>query len=294
MLTGMQIIVIGGDARQLEVIHQLSELDAKVVLVGFDQLTVAIPGTQKEAIENVDPRLFDAILLPVSGTSSTGLVEAVFSNKDIMLTEDFISHTKPSCVIYSGINNAYLQGIATQAGRSLVILMDRDDVAIYNSVPTTEGVLLLALQNTDITIHNAKVMILGLGRCGLGLARTFGMLGAKVKVGVRSSEHIARVFEMALTPFHLQNLEQEIGDVDICINTIPHHVLTANVIAKMPLQTVIIDIASKPGGTDFRYADKRGIKAILAPGLPGIVAPKTAGKILAKVLSKLLLTQYEK
>ncbi len=33
---------------------------------------------------------------------------------------------------------------------------------------------------------------------------------------------------------------------------------------------------------------KGGVKALLAPGLPGIVAPKTAGQILANVLSQLL------
>ena len=65
--------------------------------------------------------------------------------------------------------------------------------------------------------------------------------------------------------------------------------MTANVISKMPAHTLIIDLASKPGGTDFRYAEKRGVKALLAPGLPGIVAPKTAGQILANVLSELLI-----
>ena len=39
----------------------------------------------------------------------------------------------------------------------------------------------------------------------------------------------------------------------------------------MPAHTLVIDLASKPGGTDFRYAEKR-VKALLAPGLPGIVA----------------------
>jgi dipicolinate synthase subunit A len=56
----------------------------------------------------------------------------------------------------------------------------------------------------------------------------------------------------------------------------------------MPPHTLIIDLASKPGGTDFRYAEKRGIKALLAPGLPGIVAPKTAGQIVANVMAQLL------
>uniref|UniRef100_UPI001C7D0EAF hypothetical protein n=1 Tax=Proteus mirabilis TaxID=584 RepID=UPI001C7D0EAF len=101
-------------------------------------------------------------------------------------------------------------------------------------------------------------------------------------------EHIARITEMMFSPFHMQNIEKEVGNIDIVINTIPHLVVTANVISKMPAHTLVIDLASKPGGTDFRYAEKRGVKALLAPGLPGIVAPKTAGQILANVLSQLL------
>ena len=62
----------------------------------------------------------------------------------------------------------------------------------------------------------------------------------------------------------------------------------------MPAHTLIIDLASKPGGTDFRYAEKRGIKALLAPGLPGIVAPKTAGQIFANVLGQLIQEDLKK
>ncbi len=50
----------------------------------------------------------------------------------------------------------------------------------------------------------------------------------------------------------------------------------------MPAHTLVIDLASKPGGTDFRYAEKRGVKALLAPGLPGIVAPKNGWANLSK------------
>jgi dipicolinate synthase subunit A len=99
---------------------------------------------------------------------------------------------------------------------------------------------------------------------------------------------------MTLTPFHLDRLANEISNIDICINTIPYQVLTASVISKMPSHSLIIDLASKPGGTDFRYAEKRGVKAMLAPSLPGIVAPKTAGQIVANVLCELLSEDSEK
>ncbi|MGJ7921011.1 dipicolinic acid synthetase subunit A [Neobacillus sp. LXY-4] len=288
MLTGLQIAVMGGDARQLEIIRKLTEMDAKLSLVGFEQLDHAFTGAIKEKIEDLDFSLVDAIILPVPGTSLEGKVETIFSNEKVVLTEEMISNTPSHCTIYSGISNNYLTGITKKANRRLVLLFERDDVAIYNSIPTVEGTIMLAIQHTDFTIHGSNIVVLGLGRVGMSVARTFHALGAKVKVGARRSEHIARITEMGLTPFLLNDLEQSVKDTDICINTIPYPIVTASVISKMPAHTLIIDLASKPGGTDFRYAEKRGIKAILAPGLPGIVAPKSAGQILANVLTQLL------
>ncbi|WP_404433040.1 dipicolinic acid synthetase subunit A [Sutcliffiella horikoshii] len=293
MLTGLHIAVIGGDARQLEVIRKLIELDAKLSLVGFDQLDHGFTGASKEQMNEVDFTTLNAIILPVPGTNLEGQVDTIFSNEKIVLTEEMVKNTPEHCTIYSGITNPYLNQLVASTNRKLVQLFDRDDVAIYNAIPTVEGTIMMVIQHTDITIHNSKVAVLGLGRVGMSVARTFAALGANVRVGARKSEHIARIFEMGVTPFHLNELAENVADVDVCINTIPHLIVTSDVISKMPAHTLIIDLASKPGGTDFRYAEKRGIKALLAPGLPGIVAPKTAGQIVANVLSQLLKEEME-
>ena len=293
MLTDMQIAIIGGDARQLEVIRKLTELDAKLSLIGFEQLDHAFTGANKEKIDEVDFSLIDAIILPVSGTTPDGHVDTIFSNEKVNLLEEMVMKTPEHCTIFSGITNPYLNDLINKTKRHHVLLFSRDDVAIYNSIPTVEGTIMMAIQHTDITIHGSNVVVLGLGRVGMSVARTFHLLGSKVKVGARKPEHIARITEMGLSPFHLDELTNYVSDTDILINTIPHLIVTAKVIAKMPVQTLIIDLASKPGGTDFRYAEKRGIKALLAPSLPGIVAPKTAGTILANVLSNLLEEVYE-
>ncbi len=293
MLTGTQIAVIGGDARQLEIIRKLTELDAKLSLIGFEQLDQAFTGAVKEKIDEVDFEHKDAIILPVPGTSLDGQIETIFSNEKVFLRKEMLLETPSHCTVYSGITNSYLDSITKQANRHLVKLFERDDVAIYNSIPTVEGTIMMVIQHTEITIHSSSVAVLGLGRVGMSIARAFATLGAKVKVGARRSEHLARITEMGLTPFHLDDLHNEVKDVDICINTVPHLILTASVISRMPVHTLIIDLASKPGGTDFRYAEKRGVKALLAPGLPGIVAPKTAGQILANVLSQLIRENME-
>lgn len=294
MLTGMHVAVIGGDARQIEVIRKLIELDAKLSLIGFDQLDHMFTGASKVQIDEVDFSDIDTIILPVPGTNSEGEIDTIFSNEKVFLTEELLSQTPEHCTIYSGISNDFLNNLVKTGNRQLVQLFERDDVAIYNSIPTVEGTIMMVIQHTDITIHNSNVAVLGLGRVGMSVARTFDALGAHVKVGARKTEHIARIMEMGLKPFNLTELEKEAVDIDVCINTIPHQIVTASVISKMPPNALIIDLASKPGGTDFRYAEKRGIKALLAPGLPGIVAPKTAGQIVANVLSQLLLEDLKK
>ncbi|MFW0780012.1 dipicolinic acid synthetase subunit A [Rossellomorea marisflavi] len=288
MLTGMHIAVLGGDARQLEIIRKLTELDAKISLVGFEQLDHAFTGATKEKMSEIDFTMMDAIILPVPGTNLQGEIETIFSNEKVVLTEEILSRTPDHCTIYSGITNDYLSGIVDASKRDLIQLFERDDVAIYNSIPTVEGTIMMAIQHTDFTIHGSNIVILGLGRVGMSVARTFHHLGGRVKVGARKTEHLARASEMGLDSFQLGQLEKHVGQCDICINTIPAPIITPGVIAKMPSHILVIDLASKPGGTDFRFAEKRGIKALLAPGLPGIVAPKTAGQILANVLCKLM------
>lgn len=292
MLTGLHIVILGGDARQLEIIEKLNNLDAQLDLVGFDQLDQYFHGVSKMDLEDIDPTTVDAIVLPVAGANDEGIVESLFSDTKIQLTKEWLSNTPDHCVIYSGIPTRFLLDCENTCKCELVKLFERDDVAIYNSIPTVEGTLMVVIQNTDITIHNANVMILGLGRTGMSLARAFDALGANVKVGARRPEHLARITEMGLEPFHIKNLEQEVEDVDVVINTVPSQIITSLVLSKMPSRALIVDVASKPGGTDFRYAEKRGIKAILVPGLPGIVAPKTAGRIIANVLAELLEERF--
>ncbi|MBS2969034.1 dipicolinic acid synthetase subunit A [Metabacillus sp. KIGAM252] len=293
MLTGLNIAVIGGDARQLEVIRKLTELGAKIWMAGFDQLDHGFAGAAKAKMNEIDFSVIHAIILPVPGTSLNGTIDTVFSNEEIMISEEWLSKTPENTVIYSGISNAFLDQVLKTAKRKHIQLLERDDVAIYNSIPTVEGTIMMVIQNTDFTIHGSNVCVLGLGRVGMSVARTFAALGAKVKVGARKSSHIARIEEMGLASFHLNHIVKEASGSDICINTIPHMILTPAVLSELPSHALVIDLASKPGGTDFKFAEKRGIKAMLAPGLPGIVAPKTAGQILANVLTQLLAEQLK-
>jgi dipicolinate synthase subunit A len=289
ILTGVQIVLVGGDARQLEVIKRLTELDATVALVGFDRLDTPFSGVTKmewspEILSHVD-----ALVLPAVGTDDEGLISTLFTDQELRLTDAHLAVMPKTCKVITGMAKPFLRKLCEKYHLNLIELFERDDVAIYNSIPTAEGALMMAIQNTDITIHGSNCIVLGLGRTGFTMARTLLALGASVKVGVRRNEAFARAFEMGFEPFYMADLARHAGNIDLIFNTIPTMIVTAQVIAQLPLRACIIDLASKPGGTDFRFAEKRGIKALLAPGLPGIVAPKTAGRIIANSLIQVIL-----
>ncbi|WP_339227755.1 dipicolinic acid synthetase subunit A [Oceanobacillus sp. FSL K6-2867] len=283
------IAVIGGDARYLELIRQLKTLpDTTMMLVGFDKLEQGFTGSNQMDFEELEPSKLDAVILPITGTDKSGKIETVFSDKQIKINKAWFKKLKNNTLVFTGITNDYLTSAADEANIKLVPLLDRDDVAIYNSIPTAEGAIMMAFEETDYTIHSSRVVVVGFGRVGNTVANKFSALGAKVSVCARSIRDLARITEMGLHAIPLEKLSDHTHECDLLINTIPAQVVTKDAIQNLPPNGIIIDLASKPGGTDFEFAEKRGIKAILARSLPGIVAPRTAGKILADVITQIL------
>ena len=292
MLTGLTIVFLGGDARQVEVINKCIELDATVRLIGFDQLENPPVGAKHEALSAAALQEADIIVMPVIGCEDNGVIAAPFGSGDLVMKQELFMAIREGALVYTGMAKSLLRRMSNDYRFRLIELLDRDDVAIYNSIPTAEGAIMMAIQNTDITIHGSNCVVLGMGRTGFTLAKTLQGLGAKVRVGVRKEADIARAAVMGWEPFMTRDLTAYTGEIDLIFNTIPTMIVTAQIISKLPRRTVIIDLASAPGGTDFRFAEKRGIKALLAPGLPGIVAPKTAGIIIGNTLCQSIMEEF--
>ena len=56
----------------------------------------------------------------------------------------------------------------------------------------------------------------------------------------------------------------------------------------LPKKSLIVDLASKPGGTDFAAARRLGHTALHALSLPTVWAPETAGEVLARTVQAIL------
>ena len=113
-------------------------------------------------------------------------------------------------------------------------------------------------------------------------------------VCARRAEQRALAESLGLRGAELARLAALAPAFDTVVNTIPAPVLTAQVLAALPKGCLIVDLASKPGGTDFAAARRLGHTALHALSLPTVWAPETAGEALARTVQTILQEREEK
>ncbi len=283
----LNLAVLGGDDREVVVAQTFLRLGVPVSVIGLP-LGEALAGATPvpNLAEAVSEK--DVLVAPVQGIDDDNTLRARFAVNPLQMTEDVLSRIKPGALFFIGKGNLTLLQAAARYGFKLIEIRDRDDFAVYNSVPTAEGAIQMAMSELPITLHGARALCIGFGRVGKTLARKLRGLDVETAVAARRTADLARVFELGCRPVPLAALADEIGRVDVIFNTVPAMLLGAGMLSRVRKGTLIIDLASPPGGTDFGAARELGLKAILAPGLPGKVAPKTAGEIVATVLVELI------
>ncbi|MDI6870053.1 MAG: dipicolinate synthase subunit DpsA [Bacillota bacterium] len=287
-LAGVAVGVVGGDRREAVLCAALVREGARVAAVGYPDLPELAGVTRVETVAQA-VETAQVVIAPMSNTDDEGRLRSVLQpGLELRLDEAGLSRVRPGTPLLIGYARPCVREVAQKLGLRVVELGEQDDIAILNSIPTAEGALLLAFQELPITIHGSTCYVLGFGRCGVTLGRDLRALGARTVVFARDPAQLARAEEMGLIPRPFAELGQWIAEADCVFNTVPALVLTRPVLAAMPRGSLIIDLASPPGGTDFAAAAELGIKAILAPGLPGKVAPQTAGEILARTVPSLI------
>lgn len=163
--------------------------------------------------------------------------------------------------------------------------MKLPEVVEGNGWITAEATIAEVLQQSEKSIFGQKVLITGYGCCGEKIAKLFAKLGARVIVAARRGAVRETVVKDGFEAIAFEQLEKTLVDVATVINTVPAQVLTEDCIRRMPHESLIIDIASKPGGTDFEAAKRYGIKAKLALGLPGIYTTASSAQLLKDAIS---------
>ncbi|NLF45698.1 MAG: dipicolinate synthase subunit DpsA [Syntrophomonadaceae bacterium] len=293
VLSGVKIAVLGGDDRELILISELVKMGATIAVAGFPREKVVQGAFAVNSVEKACKEA-EVVILPLPGTDAEGRIRAVYAEESLFLTEKAIASMANNALVLIGSARQYLQDWAVLHSFALVETIELDEIAIPNSISTAEGAIQIAMENSRITLHDSRVCIIGFGRVGITLARTLKALGANVCVTARNRGQLARAAEMGCIKTGYDELPGILNEVDFVFNTVPAMILNRDLLKHANHELIIIDLASQPGGTDFEAASLYGIKAILAPGLPGKVAPDSAGRILAQVIPNLIIDELSK
>lgn len=284
-LSGWNLVIAGGDAREIVLAEALRAANAAVWLYGFEQYEEP----EGISVGRGFPEKADAVILPLPGVDKNGRIYAPFAARPLYLRE-LQPLLRPGLHILCGKMPASCEQELRAQSVVVTQTAEMDQLAIYNAVPTAEGAVEMAMRESRITIAGSRALVVGFGRCGLPLARLLSAMDARVTVAARRGEVLALAETMGFAAVTFENLAEVMGEFDFIFNSVPALVLGEGELSAVKKSALVIDIASAPGGTDFAAAERLGLKSFLALGLPGKVAPQSAGMVLAKVYPALLLS----
>lgn len=163
-------------------------------------------------------------------------------------------------------------------------LLQDETFAFDNALLTAESALMLLIRNTDISIFDMNIAILGYGRLGKALATIFNRLGLNFDI---LSDNYYERSTARLNSKNTFDLNAPLNNYDAIINTIPAKILSFNRLNDTKKSCYILDLASF-SAAELCDVSSLGLTYDNALGLPGKYSPKSAGEILAQSILRVL------
>ena len=278
-----KITCVVSDARSLAVAERLASLGGEVTVCGGERWMKKCSLERATSLKSavVQGRI---LVLPTPAFDGDARVRLDDAEVGESARELFDLADAETPIFAGRVGESEIE-LARRCGITLVDYMQMEEVQWRNAIPTAEGALCLAMQRLDITLKDAHVAVLGYGRIATALCERLQALGAKVTAAARKPRDVVRMELAGYRALHIKDERSLLpltAGYDVIFNTVPHRLLTPLLMERMHPKTLLVELASAPGGWD--PATVVGDRAIYAPGLPGVYAPRTAGDIIARAI----------
>ncbi len=283
----VRFAVIGGDRRSALLCSQLARDGHRVYTYALEkaELPAEIPrsGCLQGCVYGAD-----CVVLPVPAEKAA-LINAPFSVEPLE-RERLVDALWKGQLLCGGRLSETLRSSALAAGVHPVDIMARPAFAVGNAALTAEGALEIMLAQSERSIRESRVLILGRGRIGRRIAAMAHALGAEVTVAARRAADRAESRVSGMNAVDFTELENGLGRYDFIVNTVPARVITESMLCTVE-DALLIELASPPGGFDRVLAENIGLRVVSAPGLPGRCAPYAAAGLIRETLYEVIREQ---
>ena len=283
--------ILGGDARQFSLAEKLASEGGEVRCYGLPREKmcgeVTVFADWRAALADAD-----AVILALPASADGVRVHMPLAQGEgIPLLKDVFAEIPRGIFLTGGRFSPCVKALAEEHGHELFDYSESEEFQARNALPTAEGAVEILMQRIPRTVAGLPVAVTGYGRVARALAKLLHAMGAKVTVGARKPMALA---EAACEGYSILRLT---GDRSVMalsqgqsaiFNTVPHWLFNKEVLRTIPKETLLIDLASAPGGIDVDAAAGLGLSVVWALSLPGKYAPVSAGEIIADtVLSQM-------
>jgi len=287
MKKSLNFIMIGGDTRQIYLARQLIRDGHNVLLYAIDpSLCPEIPTCESFP----SPADADCVILPLPAFCDDSLINTPLCKSPVPISH-LTERLRPGQTVVGGILPPSFIALSQELGVHTIDYFVREEMVVLNAIPTAEGAISLAMEELPITIHSSKALVIGYGRTGKILAHRLASLGCDVTVSARKYADFAWIEAYGYKHTDTNSLGKNLSQYDIIFNTVPALVLGRERLAELKKDSLVIDLASKPGGVDFQAAKELGTNVIWALSLPGKCSPQTAGRIIRDTIYHILEEQ---
>ncbi|MBP5426660.1 MAG: dipicolinate synthase subunit DpsA [Clostridiales bacterium] len=280
----MLYTIVGGDLRNIELGRLLAQDGNDVYMLGFAKEMVP-SNVSTSSIDNISNS--HVIIAPLVLSYDDENINTPYSDKAIKII-DVLNHLQPNQLFILGKPSVRVKKIMEDLSLQYRDILQREEMAILNAIPTAEGAIQSAIENTTTTLHGSNCMILGFGRIGKVLSKILSAMGANVYVMARKEKDLAWIFAYGYNRIHPGALKETVPLVDVIFNTVPSVILNYDVLSTLKKDVLIIDLASWPYGVNKDDAEKLGINVKFLPGLPGRIAPKTCAGFMKNTIYNII------
>lgn len=170
----------------------------------------------------------------------------------------------------------------------LIPLLENENYLSRNAVATAEGFLAECIKETDVTLSDLTVLVIGYGNCGKAIAKLLFLCGAEVYVHSHPGS-MKKAEEDGFSVF--SSFSQRLSMFDCIVNTVPTSIFDKGFFSLCRPGARFFQIASGLSGIDPVLAEKEGVLFLPLPALPAKYSPASEGdEIFAALDAQLSLS----
>ena len=291
MNTQNKITFLGGDARQIMAAR-------KLLSCGYKISTFACMQTECDTFEICETlelalKSSSILILPLPTSVDGASLNAPFLQGDkIYFSQimDMLDYNSPCRLVVGGKIPEGFSANLQSKNIQVIDYFKSEAFQIENAYTTSEAALSIAMNNLKRNIRGASFAVTGYGRIARTLTDILLKLGANVCVLARKESDLAwaRLAGTKTKALNGDEVMTLINGYDIIFNTVPTWLFYEDFLLNVDKNTLIIDLASSPGGVDVSAAKKLSSKVLWASSLPGKYAPESAGELIADCVMKII------